>query len=84
MMECYTFFQINMLKCFTFVPNKYVEMLYIFPNKYRIPRIQFQVEPTMFEPRLILPLNLKNESRLKHGWFHLKLYSVFRDFWRFE
>ena len=41
MMECYTFFQINMLKCFTFVPNKYVEMLYIFPNKYRIPGENF-------------------------------------------
>ena len=38
--------------------------------------ISTQVEFTEFEPPL------KFETRLKYGWFHLELYSMFQDFSR--
>ena len=30
----------------------------------------------------VFKARLEFETRLKHGWFHLKLYSVFQDFSR--
>jgi len=66
--------------------KKYKEIYeYILENK-KLKKIS-EAEFKEFEPRL------RFETRLKHGWFHLKLYSVFRDFswsligtgfWRFS
>ena len=38
-------------------------------REYRFPEAEFKE----FEPRL------KFETRLKYGWFHLKLYSMFQE-----
>ena len=50
--------------------------LFIFYSQYGtifIDLIVPETEFTEFEPRL------KFKPRLKYGWFHLKLYSIFQD-----
>ena len=42
-------------------------------NSHFTERDRLVAEFKEFEPRL------KSETRLKHGWFLLKLYEVFRD-----
>jgi len=43
------------------------------PNLFYMSSKRAEAEFNEFEPRL------KFETRLKFGWFHLKLYSVFQD-----
>ena len=65
--RCQGFFTVQSLKCYRVLHLE--NFSFIAENRIIQPEAEFKE----FEPRL------KFKSRLKYGWFHLKLYSIFQD-----